>query len=92
LVYTGCVEKTVQAVYENGVLRLLEPLPLHEHQQVTVTVSQGTGIPTDHPLLIPPDEWAAAAADDISLEAVRRALSTIPGSLSQSVIDERRDR
>ena len=31
--------KQVEAVYENGVLRPLEPLPLDEHQRVTVTVS-----------------------------------------------------
>src|SRR5580692_6902849 len=29
----------VEAVYENGVLRPLEPLPLTEHQLVTVIVS-----------------------------------------------------
>ena len=36
---------TVQAVYENGVLRLLEPLELAEHERVIVTIScdgQGT--------------------------------------------------
>ena len=32
------MEKTVQAVYENGVLHLLEPLQLGE-RQVTVTIS-----------------------------------------------------
>ncbi len=30
--------KQVEAVYENGVLRPLEPLPLDEHQRVTLTV------------------------------------------------------
>jgi len=35
---------------------------------------------------------SGAAADDISLDEVRRALSTIRGSLSETVIDERRDR
>ncbi len=29
---------TVQAVFENGVLRPLQPLPLSVHQQVTVVV------------------------------------------------------
>jgi len=32
--------KTIEAVYENGVLRPAEPLPLKEHQIVTVTVEQ----------------------------------------------------
>jgi predicted DNA-binding antitoxin AbrB/MazE fold protein len=29
---------TVEAVYENGVLKLAEPLPLKEHEKVSVTV------------------------------------------------------
>jgi len=33
----------VDAVYENGVLRPLEPLPLEEHQRVTVTISSISG-------------------------------------------------
>ncbi|MBI4873196.1 MAG: hypothetical protein HY822_01040 [Acidobacteria bacterium] len=49
---------------------------------VTVTISQEGGIPRDHPLLVPPDEWACGADDDVSLEEVRRALSAIRGSLS----------
>jgi hypothetical protein len=86
------MEKTVQAVYENGVLHPLEPLPLEERQQVTVTISEATGMSPDHPLLISPEEWAAAANDDIGLDEVRRALSTIQGSLSEAVLEERRER
>jgi predicted DNA-binding antitoxin AbrB/MazE fold protein len=29
---------TVEAIYEDGVLRLAEPLPLKEHEKVRVTV------------------------------------------------------
>jgi predicted DNA-binding antitoxin AbrB/MazE fold protein len=29
---------TVEAVYENGVLKLFQPLPLNEHEKVRVTV------------------------------------------------------
>jgi len=86
------MEKTVQAVYENGVLHPLEPLPLGERQRVTVTISDSIGIPPNHPLLVSPEEWSDAARDDISLDEVRRALSTIRGSLSEAVIEERRER
>jgi predicted DNA-binding antitoxin AbrB/MazE fold protein len=86
------MEKTVQAVYEGGVLRPLEPVSLRERQEVTVTISDEGDIPRDHPLLASPDEWAAAAGDEISLDEVRRALSPIRGSLSETIIDERRDR
>jgi predicted DNA-binding antitoxin AbrB/MazE fold protein len=87
-----CMEKTVQAVYEGGVLRPLEPVPLEDRQEVTVTISDEGNILPHHPLLASSEEWASAAGDDISLDEVRSALSTIRGSLSETIIDERRDR
>jgi len=90
--YTIDMEKTVQAVYEGGILRPLEPIALEERQEVTVTISDEASIPRDHPLLASSEEWADAAGDDISLDEVRRALATIRGSLSEVVINERRDR
>jgi predicted DNA-binding antitoxin AbrB/MazE fold protein len=80
------MEKTVQAVYEKGVLYPLEPLPLEEQQQVTVTITDAP------PLLASPEEWAEAAHDDIGLDEVRRALSTVRGSLSEAVLEARRER
>ena len=32
---------TVEAIYENGTLKLPAPLPLPEHSQVTVTIRSG---------------------------------------------------
>jgi predicted DNA-binding antitoxin AbrB/MazE fold protein len=37
---------TIEAVYENGVLKPVQPLPLQEHEKVRITVEQG-----DSPLL-----------------------------------------
>lgn len=37
---------TIEAVYENGVLKPIQPLPLQEHEKVRITVEQG-----DSPLL-----------------------------------------
>ncbi len=34
---------TVEAVYENGVLKLVSPLPLREHEKVRVTIEPKTG-------------------------------------------------
>ena len=84
--------RTVQAVYEDGVLRPLEPVPLEDRQEVTVTISDEGNIVRNHPLLASAEEWADAAGDPISLDEVRRALATIRGSLSEAVIEERRDR
>lgn len=86
------MDKTVQAVYEGGVLRLLEPIPFEERQEVTVTISDEGNIPREHPLLASAEEWASAAGDQVSLDEVRHALATIHGSLSEAVLEERRDR
>lgn len=86
------VERKVQAVYENGILRPLEPLTLEECQQVTITISDAPGITPEHPLLLSPDEWLDAANDDVGRDEVRAALATIRGSLSEAILEERRDR
>lgn len=83
------MSQSLQAVYENGVLRLLEPICLHEHQRVTLTIET-----LEEPWL--DAECFAAAAreadDNVSLEAVQQALSKIPGSLTSTFIAEREDR
>ncbi len=84
--------RQVEAVYESGLLRPLEPLPLREHQRVLVTVSDPP--PAER-------EWrdvdfvrkvATEFREDVSLEEVRRRLSKIPGSLTADFIAEREDR
>ena len=86
------MEKRLRAVYKDGVLQPLEPLPLEELQQVTVTVTDSPVIDDDLAGYFTPEEWAEAAHDDVSLNEVRRALSTISGSLSEAVIDSRQER
>ena len=80
----------LQAVYEKGVLRPLEPLRLAEHQQVSVTVSDQEEA-----------DWLDAAflrhlepqADEsITLEQVRSALAKIPGSMAEDFRSERNER
>jgi predicted DNA-binding antitoxin AbrB/MazE fold protein len=86
------MEKRLQAVYKDGVLQPLEAVPLEERQQVTVTISDPTTVGQDVAGYFTPEEWAEAALDDISLDEVRRALSTISGSLSDAVIALRQER
>ncbi|MBI4490358.1 MAG: antitoxin family protein [Deltaproteobacteria bacterium] len=87
------MSKRVEAVYENGVLRPLEPLGLREHQRVSVIVSEKPVLPSE-------EEWldtdclqfcASEADESVSLEAVREALSKIPGSLTADFIAEREE-
>ena len=84
--------KSLQAVYKDGVLQPLERVPLEERQQVTVTIGDATSVSQDLAGYFTPEEWAEAAHDDIGVEEVRRALSTIPGSLSEAVLALRQER
>jgi predicted DNA-binding antitoxin AbrB/MazE fold protein len=86
------MEKRLQAVYKDGVLQPLEALSLEERQQVTVTITDTTTAGQDVAGYFTPEEWAEAAHDDITLDEVRRALSTISGSLSEAVIALRQER
>jgi predicted DNA-binding antitoxin AbrB/MazE fold protein len=85
--------KTLSAVYENGILRPLEPLPLKENQRVSVTVSDVFEDRADAWL----DHEYMASVDAIqevepTLEEVRRVLSKIPGNLSNDIRAERDSR
>jgi hypothetical protein len=83
---------TFEAVYENRVLRPLESLTLPNMQHVPGTIS-GAAVNTDNAAgYFEPEEWEAAKHDDVSLQDVRRALSSIPGSLADAAIESREER
>lgn len=86
------MEKTFEAVFENGVLRPLETLPISERQHVLVTISTIPETAADVAGYFEREEWEAAMIDDISLDEVRRALASIPGSLADAVIASRDER
>jgi predicted DNA-binding antitoxin AbrB/MazE fold protein len=83
---------TFEAVYENGVFRPLESLTLPNRQHVFVTISGAAVAAGDIAGYFEPEEWEAAKHDDISLQEVRRVLSSIPGSLADAVIASRDER
>jgi predicted DNA-binding antitoxin AbrB/MazE fold protein len=86
------MSKPIEAIYENGVLRPLEPLGLEEHQRVTVTIAEDGEEQDD---LFDPEftEWCAEQSRNApSLEEVRQILSKIRGSMADVVIAERDER
>lgn len=85
------MQRTFQAVYEDGLLRPLEALDLRNRQHVQVTITDVV-VADDAAGYFEPDEWEASRTDDISLEDVRRALSSIPDSLADAVIASRDER
>ncbi|MGA2592440.1 MAG: antitoxin family protein [Bryobacteraceae bacterium] len=85
------MEQRLQAVYKDGVLQPLESVQLEESQQVTVTIGD-PATSQDPAGYFTPEEWAEADHDDISLDEIRQAFSTISGSLSEVVIALRQER
>lgn len=85
--------KSVPAVYENGVLRLLEPLDFADHQRVMVMV---TDAPTNLVDSWLDHEYLSSIGKDPTrvpgLEEVRAALSKIEGNLSEEIRAERDSR
>ncbi|MBX3280445.1 MAG: antitoxin family protein [Acidobacteria bacterium] len=80
----------LEAIYQGGVLRPLEPLDLSENQRVRVKVSD---LDEDELLDTEYLRYCEAHADEsISLEEVRVALSKIPGAMTADFIAEREDR
>ena len=86
----------MEAIYENGVLRPLQPLDLSEQEHVIVSVvkaAPGSGRShlnaeyIDRIKLELPNTEAAPG-----LEEVRRRLAKIPGSMAAEIIAERGDR
>jgi predicted DNA-binding antitoxin AbrB/MazE fold protein len=80
------------AVYEDGVLRPLNPVDLPEHQRLSVVVNQPVDALSDV-MDWDAHELATAEGDEsVSLEDVQQALSSIPGSMADVVSTERDER
>jgi len=85
----------VEAVYENGVLRPLQPLDLKEHERVVVSVSKSVAESTETALDLEFVERIRADLRDQpapGLSEVRNRLAKIPGSMAAEIIAERGDR
>jgi len=84
----------VDAIYENGVLRPLQPLDLREHEHVIVSVVKAA--PTRSHLdaeYLDRLKSELPNAEEISdLQEVRRRLAKIPGSMAAEITAERGDR
>lgn len=83
--------RTVQAIYEGGVLRPVEPLHLDEHQLVSVIILDDT-VSDEELRFEAPERFEVLADHNVSLEAVRHALQKIPGSLEADFAAGRNER
>lgn len=85
----------IEAVYENGILRPLQPLHLKEADKVMVSVSLiaggGLSAKLDHQFVAYARAEVATMKVIPTLEEVQRQLSTIAESMSEAIIAERGD-
>ena len=90
------MDMQVDAVYENGVLKPLQPLDLLENEHVLVTVIKTTPTPDSMELDIAYLESLRSELQNAGpapgLEEVRRRLSKIPGSMTADFMAERGER
>jgi predicted DNA-binding antitoxin AbrB/MazE fold protein len=90
------VSKQLEAVYENGVLRPLEPLNLDEHQQVTVTVADVSDDPLRAYLDLEYMERLKKEVTDLdripTRDEIRAITSKDKTSWAEAVISQRKDR
>jgi predicted DNA-binding antitoxin AbrB/MazE fold protein len=86
----------VDAVYENGILKPLQPLDLAENEHVVVTITQAASTlcfsQLDTQCVDGLRRKLAGAEPAPGLEEVRRRLAKIPGSMAADFIAEREDR
>jgi hypothetical protein len=81
------MRRDLEAIYENGVLRPLEPLDLAEHARVRLTLDSEDDW-LDRDAII----WASQEAGVVpTLAEVRARLRGIRGTLADAVIAERGD-
>lgn len=83
----------VEAIYENGLLRLLSPLQLPNAQRVhvAVTVEEEDGT-IDHTLIALAKAKVAAAGHVPALDEIRARLAAMDGSMAETIIAERGER
>ncbi len=83
----------VEAIFENGVFRPLQPVQLPEHRRVTVTIDEDTEIDASSAdqahFALPPDRWQAFCE---ALDAPPRDIPALRKLLTEgSFFDDRRD-
>jgi predicted DNA-binding antitoxin AbrB/MazE fold protein len=86
------MSRYVEAVYEKGVLRPLQPLNLPESEHVMLEIIE---IPNEDIRDYEVMDWALAQVPEKghvrTREEMRAALSTVSASFSRTVIDDRGD-
>ena len=88
--------KQVEAVYENDMLRPLEPLSLEEHQHVTVVISEARAVPershADADYLAAVSAEVARMGRIPTLDEIHKITAKDPSSWTVAISAEREER
>lgn len=77
---------TIDAIYENGVFRPLQPVDMAENQRVVVTIRTASDTSLHADLL----HWGQQHVDPtITRERIKELLANVPGSFSDDIIAQR---
>lgn len=83
------MHQTVEAIYDDGVLRPLEKLSLRPKQRVLLRIDETLGADGDLEDKAFLAYCRSAGDPNVTLEEVRQALAVIPGSLTEACSAER---
>lgn len=86
------MQRMIEAIYDDGVLRPLEKLSLRPKQRVLLRIDEEPNAPLDIEDKAFMSYCRLEGDPGISLEEVRRALAVIPGSLTEACSAERDER
>ena len=79
----------VEAIYENGALRPLQPLELAEHERVTLDIlPSDPDLDLDHAFLAR-CRAEVAGVERMSLEQIQAMLSGMTGTFEEAIDEER---
>jgi predicted DNA-binding antitoxin AbrB/MazE fold protein len=83
------MHRTIEAIYEDGILRPLEKLSLRTKQRVFLQIKESPDAAEDVEDKAFVDYCRAEGDPNITLEEIRQALAVIPGSLTEACSAER---
>lgn len=89
LSYHKNMANRVEAIYENGALRPLQPLELAEHERVTLDIlPSNPGVDLDHGF-VARCRAEVAGVEKMSLEQIQGLLSSMTGTFEEAIDEER---
>lgn len=86
------MHRTVEAIYDDGVLHPLEQLSLRPKQRVLLQIDEAPDVAAEMEDKVFVSYCVSEGDPSVTLEEVRQALAVIPGSLTDACSAERDER